>query len=130
VTAPDRVLGFLAERGPAPTSEIAQALSEKYGHSTVRAAIIDLKKKGVVVDTGERQSHGRGRPEHIVALERELELAKKRDIAYIKITNAATTGTDLDIGVWGLLSSVDAPLPPVMPQPSFIQRVKRWFGGS
>lgn len=110
MTAPDSVLGFLAERGPAPTSEIAQALSEKYGYRTVRAAVVDLKKKGVVVDTGERHQTG-GRPEHIVALERELERASHREHVLEKHrTLAKALGFD------------DAP------KPTFIQRVKRWFG--
>ena len=110
MTAPDSVLGFLAERGPAPTSEIAQALSEKYGYSTVRAAILDLKKKGAVVDTGERPSHGRGRPEHIVALERELERASARREVEQNIRDAFERVNQSPV------------------EPTIIQRVKRWFG--
>lgn len=115
MTAPDSVLGFLAERGPAPTSEIAQALSEKYGHSTVRAAIIDLKKKGVVVDTGERHQTG-GRPEHIVALERELERAGSRDAALARY--AAMSNAELEDVIFG----------PRPDRATVIRRMKRWFG--
>lgn len=78
MTAKDMVIEFLDERGPASTSEIAQALSEAYGYGTVKDAVRILKKKGSVVDTGERYQGSAGRPEHIVALKRELERARSK----------------------------------------------------
>lgn len=114
MTATDSVLGFLGERGPSPTSEIAQALSEYYGYHTVRSAVLDLKKKGVLVDTGERRLT-RGRPEHIVALERELERAAKRDVVYARISNLPIRPGEIQFIA-------------AAPHTTIIQRVKRWFG--
>jgi DNA-binding IclR family transcriptional regulator len=104
MSAPDSVIDFLAERGPAPAAEIARALSDQYGYNTVRNAVGVLKRRGLVVDTGERESSG-GRARQIVALERELERARRSGVALEAYRS----------------DPKEAPV-------TIIQRVKRWFG--
>lgn len=111
MTATERVITYLGEHGPAPTSEIAQALSDHYGVRTVQRTVADLKRKGAVVDTGERRKTAT-KPEHIVALERELERAR----------GAAEVEMNLRAAVNRVANHRTEP------KPNFIQRVKRWFG--
>lgn len=112
MTATERVINYLSDHGPAPTSEIAQALSKEYGAGTVRRAVSELKRKGTLVDTGLRHKTPT-KPEHILALERELERARgRREYA--------------DRLVSGQYAEVVNCTPN---KPTFIQRMKRWFGG-
>lgn len=111
MTATERVITYLGEHGPAPTSEIVQALSDQYGVRTVQRTVADLKRKGAVVDTGERRKTAT-KPEHIIALDRELERARKAE--FVRNTLLEYSG----MGYY----------PSKPKKPNFIQRVKRWFG--
>lgn len=114
MTATERVINYLSDHGPAPTSEIAQALSKEYGVGTVRRAVSELKRKGTLVDTGLRRKTPT-KPEHILALERELERAREAAAMSIRIRNEAAENTLANLRN--------------MRKPTLIQRVKRWFGG-
>lgn len=113
MTATERVINYLSDHGPATTSEIAQALSKEYGVGTVRRAVSELKRKGTLVDTGLRHKTPT-KPEHILALARELERARASHNALMEHYSGSTN---------------DEIIESIFAKPTFIQRVKRWFGG-
>ena len=129
MTATERVINYLSDHGPAPTSEIAQALSKEYGVGAVRRAVSELKRKGTLVDTGLRHKTTT-KPEHILALGRELERARAGKQAVARLADEAIARkkqADLDV----MNNHLDLALRMMVEKrnkPTFIQRVKRWFG--
>ncbi|WP_434315880.1 hypothetical protein [Leifsonia sp. P73] len=69
----DRVLQLLAEQGPMAAFEVCDEYAERADwphvhHETPRKRMSDMKRDGILVETGETRINGEGSPEAVVAI--------------------------------------------------------------
>jgi hypothetical protein len=69
----DRVLQLISEQGPMAAFEVCNEYAEradwpKVHHESPRKRMSDMKREGLLVETGETRINGEGSPEVVVAI--------------------------------------------------------------